>query len=126
MMRYIYIILGLIFSSLGTIGVILPVLPTTPFLLLALACFSKGSERFNDYFKNTKLYKNNLEEFVVNRSMTLRNKTRILTFASTMLLITYILVNKPSIRIFIACVIMYKYYYFTFHIETIEESEVKY
>ena len=69
-MNLIYVILGFFFVALGAIGVILPVLPTTPFLLLALAFFTKGSKRFQIWFINTKLYKNNLEDFVVDRSMT--------------------------------------------------------
>ena len=58
------------------IGVILPVLPTTP-LLLASFFFTKGSERFNAWFMSTKLYKNYIEDFVINRSMTLKTKIKL-------------------------------------------------
>ena len=47
-MKYIYFILGMICFILATIGVILPILPTTPFLLVAAFCFSRSSYRINN------------------------------------------------------------------------------
>lgn len=48
-MRAIYSTLGIIFVIIGAIGIITPLLPTTPFLLLAAACFARGSDRFHDW-----------------------------------------------------------------------------
>ena len=70
--KSLYIIVGLISFGLGAIGVILPILPTTPFLLLASFCFVRGSDKFDRWFKETKIYKKHLENFVNNRAMTLK------------------------------------------------------
>ena len=45
-MRWVYLALGWIFLALAVLGIVLPLLPATPFLLLAAACFNRGSERF--------------------------------------------------------------------------------
>lgn len=121
--KYLYITVGLISLVLGSIGVVLPVLPTTPFLLLSSYCFAKGSERFNDWFINTKLYKNNLESFVEKREMTLKQKICILAFADFMMMFPLIILDNIHIKIFLIVLICYKYYYFIFKIKTISTKE---
>ena len=120
--KYIYITIGLISFALGAIGVAFPILPTTPFLLLASFCFAKGSERFNTWFVNTKIYKKHLESFVKERSITLKQKICILAFADFMLAFPIILVDNLHLRLFLIGLIIFKLYYFTFRIRTIKPS----
>ena len=76
--RASFIILGILCVALGSIGVVLPVLPTTPFLLAAAFCFAKSSERLNRWLKGTRLYRSHLETFHRGEGMTLPAKLRII------------------------------------------------
>ena len=76
-MKLLYICIGCLALAVGTIGIILPILPTTPFFLLAAICFAKGSTRIHAKFVASKLYQNHLESFVKERAMTLRTKVMI-------------------------------------------------
>lgn len=119
--KYMYVTAGIILVVLGSIGVILPVFPTTPFLLLASFCFAKGSKRFENWFKSTKLYKKHLESFVNNRAMTLKQKWTLLLFADFMMMFPLIILDSLIVKGIIVIVIICKYYYFFTQIETIKE-----
>lgn len=123
-MKIIYILIGFICVILGSIGVVLPILPTTPFLLLALICFSKSSQRVENWFKSTSLYQKHLESFVTHRAMTLKTKVGLLGFASTMLIIAFLMVEQLHVRLVVIGLIIFKYYYFIFKIQTIKEVSV--
>lgn len=118
-LRILWLILGFAAIGLGAVGVVLPVLPTTPFLLLASFCLAKGSEKFHIWFTGTKLYKNHLDDFVQNRSMTLKTKLGILLPASAMLLLALAAMPNKYGRAFIVFLIIFKYVYFFTRIKTI-------
>lgn len=119
-MKFFYGFLGLFFLGIGGLGVVFPVLPTTPFLLLATFFFSRSSERFNCWFLSTKLYKCHLDRFVKNRSMPLKTKWSILLPVSTMLVAAFMLMDNLPGRITIIVLIVFKYWYFFTKIKTIK------
>lgn len=86
--KAIYIILGCIGLILGVVGVIVPMLPAFPFLLLAAFGFARGSERLHSWFISTRLYKNNLETYVRGQGMTRRTKHRIIASVTVLILIS--------------------------------------
>lgn len=122
-LKILFLILGFLCMGIGAIGVVLPVLPTTPFLLLAAFFLARGSSRFHSWFISTKLYKNNLESFVSSRAMTMKTKLSILLPASAMLIVAMIFMDHIHLRIFIVILIFVKYYYFIFRIRTVRPEE---
>lgn len=122
-MQVIYFIGGIFCFVLGAIGVVLPILPTTPFLLAAAFCFARSSQKVNDWFLQTKLYRNHLDSFVQERAMTLKTKVSILGFASFMLAFPLIFSQNIYLIILIICLYCIKYYYFIFKIKTISSQK---
>lgn len=122
-LRILWLILGFAAIGIGAVGVVLPVLPTTPFLLLASFCLAKGSEKFHIWFTGTKLYKKHLDEFVQNRSMTLKTKFSLLLPASGMLLLAFAAMPNWYGRAFIIFLIIFKYVYFFTRIKTISAEK---
>ncbi|MGL5151604.1 MAG: YbaN family protein [Clostridium sp.] len=121
--KYGYVLVGLVSFFLGCIGVLLPILPTTPFLLVSSFCFARGSDRFNKWFLSTKLYKNNLESIVNRRGMTIKQKLSILIVADIMIAIPLIIIDILAMRVFLILLMIFKAFYFTFKIETIKNEK---
>lgn len=113
------IFLGFIALVLGTLGIVIPVLPTTPFYLLTCFCFTKGSARFHNWFLSTKLYKNHLDNFIKTRAMTLRMKLRLCIPASIFMIISFVLVPSWIAQITIICAFIFVWFYFIFRINTL-------
>jgi uncharacterized membrane protein YbaN (DUF454 family) len=74
-----FTILGTTFLAVGTIGIVLPILPTTPFLLLAAACYLKGSTRMHNWLLNNKVFGAYIRNYREGRGMTMRAKMFTLT-----------------------------------------------
>lgn len=122
-MKVIYFVLGMIMTAIGCIGIILPILPTTPFLLIALYCFTRSSNKARDWFMRTNIYKDHIYDLVQTRSMILKTKVIVLAFASTILMIAFFMMNNIYGRATIIVLMIIKYYYFIFRIKTIKAGE---
>jgi uncharacterized protein len=119
--NWVFILCGFLSLGLGIIGIVLPVLPTTPLFLLAAFFFVKGSDKFDRWFKGTKLYKRYLEDFVRERAMPLKQKWTILLTADVMIAFPFFLIDSIIVKILLILVVAYKYYYFMRKIKTIEK-----
>ena len=122
--KIIYIITGCIGLALGAVGAVLPLLPAFPFLLLAAVCFGKSSERLNNWFVNTKLYKDNLESFVNGQGMTWKTKIKIMITVTVLMTIGFIMMNQVVVgRIVLACVWVFHIIYFIFGVKTVKNTD---
>lgn len=118
MKKILYIFIGCISLGLGIIGVILPILPTFPFVLLAAFCFAKSSERLDGWFKNTKLYRENN----IKNGMTKQAKIRIMCSVSLLMSIGFIMMGLRGIvvgNVVLLIVWIFHMAYFIFGVKTV-------
>lgn len=118
MKKILYIIIGCISLGLGIIGVIVPILPTVPFVLLAAFCFARSSERLNGWFKNTKLYRENN----IKNGMTKQAKVRIMCLVTLLMSIGFIMMGLKDIvvgNIVLLIVWIFHMVYFTLGVKTV-------
>lgn len=119
--KIILIVVGCIAFALGTVGTVLPILPTVPLYLLAAFCFGKSSDKLNNWFKSTKLYKDNLESYVAGKGMTSATKARIMITVTTLMAFGFIMMkNVPIGRIVLAIVWAVHVIYFVFGVKTLK------
>ena len=77
MLKPLFLTVGLISLALGAVGIFLPILPTTPFLLLAAFCFARSSQRLHQYLVNHRIFGEYISNYY-NQAMTPRHKARTL------------------------------------------------
>lgn len=125
MKKILYLILGCAGLGLGALGAVFPVLPTVPFLMLAAFCFARSSEKLDRWFKDTKLYKDNLEDYVAGRGMTWKTKIRIMVTVTLLMSVGFVMMGLKGVIVgcvVLACVWLFHIVYFCFGVKTIHVS----
>jgi uncharacterized protein len=96
---------GTLSTGLGIIGVFVPILPTTPFLLLAAACYMRSSERFYRWVTENRVFGAYVRNYIEGRGMPAKMKVlTILLLWTTIGLTTAFAVQATAIRIILICV----------------------
>ncbi|MCG9479854.1 MAG: YbaN family protein [Actinomycetia bacterium] len=73
-MKYVALSSGTLFLSIGVVGIFLPILPTTPFLLLSAACYAKGSRKFYNWLLNHRILGKYIKDYREKRGIEARAK----------------------------------------------------
>jgi len=74
LIQRVWIGAGTLFVGLGTVGIFLPLLPTTPFLLLAAACYARGSKRFYNWLVSNRWFGSYIRNYREKKALPLRMK----------------------------------------------------
>ena len=116
------IMAGCISMVIGIIGIVLPILPTTPFFLLSAFLYAKGSEKFHKWFINTSIYKKYIVTAVHNKEMLLKEKIKTLSVLGIIFAAGVIFSPVWYVKALIICIAIGHVYYFSFKVKTVKEN----
>jgi len=124
MIRYLLLACAWICFVLGCVGVFIPVLPTTPLLLLATFLFAKSSPRLHDWICGTKVYKAYVVAFKQAGGIPLSAKLRILAISFTLMGISAWAVQKVTVWVILGCVSVFLLWLMFVRIPTVKPEAV--
>ena len=116
--KIFWIILGCIGVGLGAVGAVVP--------MLAAFCFARSSEKLDRWFKGTKLYQDNLADYVAGKGMTVKTKVRIMITVTLLMSIGFIMMGLKGIVtgcVVLGCVWAFHIVYFIWGVKTIPAAE---
>jgi uncharacterized membrane protein YbaN (DUF454 family) len=105
--KLLFIIGGCIFVALGIAGIVLPVLPATPFLLAASFCFLKGSPRLYRWIMSNRFFGPRIER-IRGAGLTAKEKISIYLFACALIIPVIVLSHSLHLRIFLVLLLVIK------------------
>lgn len=122
MVKRIYAFVGFVCLLFGSIGTVVPILPSVPFFLISTVCFARSSTRLNAWFKESKFYQDNLDDLVTRKAMTLKVKVKVMISVTLLMALGFVVMGVKGIIpgcIVLVCVWLFHVLYFTFVIKTL-------
>ena len=121
--KYVYIAIGALFIGIGATGTVVPLIPTTPFIIFASICFGRSSPKLHAWFVSTGFYKKSISRFIQSRTMTVKAKAILLASITIFMgfsFITMVFLSAPLIAKIILLVIWLSHIvYFGFRVKTL-------
>jgi uncharacterized membrane protein YbaN (DUF454 family) len=103
--RILFIVVGTILLGIGGFGVLLPIVPTTPFLLLAAACYARGSKRIHRWMLRNRVFGAFIRNYVERKGITPRQKIVTLGFLWVTMTFTIVyVVDSLILRLFLVLI----------------------
>ena len=122
-MRFLFFIFGCVSFLLGSIGIVLPLIPTVPFYLLASICFARSSQKLEELFLASELYQNHVVRLRKNKEMTLQDKIIFLSSITLVFGFGFAATSKfPVVRTILLTVWVIHIVYFGIRVKTIPLS----
>ena len=107
-MRSVYFLLGWGFFGLGAVGTVVPGLPTTPFMLLALWAFARSSKRFHDWLYAHPVFGPPLQQWHIHRVIPVKVKVlSVVTMAASFVYLTFFTDVNTWVKVIVALVMIY-------------------
>jgi uncharacterized membrane protein YbaN (DUF454 family) len=126
LMSLILVSFGSIFVALGVIGIFLPVLPTTPFLLLGAACYIKGSDKMYKWLINNKYLGEYIKNYREKNGIPLKSKIiAISTLWPTMLFTVFFVIDKLIVKVMLLIIASIVTWYIAKQKTLTEDTEVE-
>ena len=97
--KIILILLGFLFLGLGMIGIILPIVPTTPFLIVASLCFVRGSSKMNTWLLSHPIFGNYLRNYLEEKAIKKEHRIKTLFFLWSTLLISAFFIDLTVMKV---------------------------
>lgn len=114
--KWLFIIIGSLTFTLGTVGIFVPILPTVPFYLLTAYFWLNSSNRLYNYFTHSRYYQTYFQQMILEKKVTKSNLLKMLIMVFIVLLIPFILFNSLHVRIILIVVflahLIFGYLYF--------------
>lgn len=124
--KILWVCLGCIGVGLGAVGAVVPMLPAFPFLLLATFSFARSSQKLHTWFVGTKLYRDNLADYVSGKGMTVKTKIRIIITVTLLMSVGFIMIGLKGIVtgcVVLGCVWAFHIIYFIWGVKTIPSDK---
>lgn len=109
--------------ALGFVGIVIPVLPTTPFLLLAAFLFAKSSPRCHAWIVSTKVHKNYVEAFKESGGMPASQKVKVLAISLPIMGVSAFAAQKVTVWIILGCAATFLLYLVLIRIPTLPADQ---
>ncbi|WMJ89878.1 YbaN family protein [Anaerocolumna sp. MB42-C2] len=99
-----FIVIGLLSLSLGAIGIFLPVLPTTPFILLSAGCFSVSSPKLADRLMESKYFGSYIKNYRYHTGVPVKAKRKAILFLWAGLFISMLILKSLAMSVMLSVI----------------------